>query len=64
MVTEKTNTANVRSATVIDLTYGAILFFFKVLSRVPMSTTWVFIGLLGGRELALRLRHSLDANRV
>ena len=24
------------------------------MSNIPMSTTWVFIGLLGGRELAMR----------
>ena len=46
-----------------------ILFYFKMHSKVPMSTTWVFIGLLGGRELAMSLRGAstrsvLDAVRV
>ena len=54
IVKSKTNTADIRSATIIDLSYGIILFFFKELNNVPMSTTWVFIGLLAGRELAIR----------
>lgn len=53
IVTSKTNTQDIRSATVIDFCYGLILIFFKELSAVPMSTTWVFLGLLAGRELAL-----------
>lgn len=54
IVKAKTNTADIRSATIIDLTYGLVLFFFKELNNVPMSTTWVFIGLLAGRELSIR----------
>lgn len=54
IVKVKTNTTDIRSATIIDLTYGLILLYFKELNNVPMSTTWVFIGLLAGRELAVR----------
>lgn len=75
VVTSKTNTLDVRSATFIDLLYGLVLLFFKVdyipklftamgmdvpwPEKMPMSTTWVFLGLLAGREvgIALRLRH-------
>ena len=56
IVLEKTNTNYLRSATIIDLCYGLILFFFKELNSIPMSTTWVFIGLLSGRELAMYSR--------
>ena len=56
IVLAKTNTTDIRSATIIDATYGVVLFFFKNLSNVPMSTTWVFIGLLAGRELAMNYR--------
>lgn len=54
IVLSKTNTTDIRSATIIDLTFAVILFFFKELNNVPMSTTWVFIGLLAGRELGIR----------
>lgn len=53
IVLEKTSTRYIRSATVIDFLYALILLVFKDWSSIPMSTTWVFIGLLSGRELAM-----------
>jgi hypothetical protein len=53
IINEKTNVADVRAATLVDLVYAAILFYFKMYNNVPMSTTWVFIGLLAGREFAI-----------
>ena len=60
IVRSKTNTQDIRSATFVDLIYGFVLLIFKqnILglwdAKLPMSTTWVFIGLLAGRELAIR----------
>jgi hypothetical protein len=75
VVTTKTNTLDVRSATFIDLLYGLVLLFFKVdyipklfaamdlavpwPEKMPMSTTWVFLGLLAGREVGISLRLNL-----
>lgn len=56
IVKSKTNTVDIRSATIIDATYGLVLYYFKELNNVPMSTTWVFLGLLAGREIAIRYR--------
>lgn len=56
IVKAKTNTVDVRSATIIDFIYGMVLLYFKELNNVPMSTTWVFLGLLAGREIAVRYR--------
>ncbi len=53
IVLNKTNTKYVRSATIIDFVYALILLVFKEWNSVPMSTTWVFIGLLSGREMAI-----------
>lgn len=53
VVVSKHNTRYVRSATLIDLFYFLILWVFKEMNDIPMSTTWVFIGLLTGRELAI-----------
>lgn len=58
IVNEKTKVTDVRAATLVDFVYAIILFYFKMLNNVPMSTTWVFIGLLGGRELAIALSKS------
>ena len=53
IVIQKRNTKYVRSATLIDLFYFVILYIFKEVNDIPMSTTWVFVGLLTGRELAV-----------
>ena len=58
IVTEKSVVTDVRFATLVDFVYCIILFYFKLYSQVPMSTTWVFIGLLGGRELGMAIRNS------
>ena len=57
IVVEKTNTKYVKSAIVVDLVYAVILIFFKQINNIPMSTTWVFIGLLTGREFAINTFH-------
>ena len=53
VVLDKTGTRYARSATIINTIYAAVLYYFKVLNDLPMSTTWVFVGLLCGRELAI-----------
>lgn len=53
VVEEKSSVVDVRAATIIDCVYAVILLYFKMHSKIPMSTTWVFIGLLSGRELAM-----------
>ena len=58
IVTEKSVVTDVRFATLIDFIYCIILFYFKLHSKVPMSTTWVFIGLLAGREIGMALMKS------
>lgn len=55
LVNEKVGIKDIRAATLVDLVYMGILYYFSCINRLPMSTTWVFIGLLGGRELAISL---------
>lgn len=62
IVNQKSNTKNIRSATIIDLIYGVFLFIFGNLNTIPMSTTWVFIGILAGRELAMT--YLLNKNKI
>ena len=63
VVDEKSDVFDVRPATIIDLLYAAILFVFKIWSKVPMSTTWVFVGLLAGREIAMTARRAGNGDR-
>ena len=53
IVSSKSGTRISRSATIMDFVYAIILWFFKEYNNLPMSTTWVFVGLLCGRELAV-----------
>lgn len=62
IVRAKTNTSDIRSAAFVNLIYGICLLIFKYNmlglwdAKLPMSTTWVFLGLLAGREVAMRMR--------
>ncbi len=55
IVSEKSDIKWSKAATIVDLVYGTILFVFQKMSNVPMSTTWVFLGLLAGREIILNV---------
>jgi hypothetical protein len=45
-----------RATTVISLLYGLVLLAFSGGARLPMSTSWLFLGLLAGREVGLGCR--------
>ena len=60
IVNEKSEVTDIRAATIIDFVYAGILLYKLTISTIPMSTTWVFIGLLGGRELGIRLRENVS----
>jgi hypothetical protein len=55
IVTEKSRVTDVRSATIIDFIYAILLVYKLTVSTVPMSTTWVFLGLLAGREIGMSI---------
>ncbi len=55
VVSEKIRISDVRAATLIDFTYVLLLIYKLFVSTVPMSTTWVFLGTIGGREMAVSL---------
>lgn len=57
LLLSKSHVDDPRSATLISATYGLILAGFAATSRQPLSSTWIFLGLLAGRELALQIRH-------
>ena len=63
IVTEKSYMTDVRSATVIDGVYALVLYYFITISVIPLSTTWVFIGLLAGREIAMSITDSKGKGR-
>lgn len=60
IVSSKLNSSNIRSATLIDFIYGSVLLLFTTINNIPMSTTWAFVGMLAGREIALRKKFYLN----
>lgn len=64
IVLSKTGTRYIRSAAIINFVFAAILYFFKELNGIPMSTTFVFIGLLCGRELAISYQHKTEQQKA
>jgi hypothetical protein len=63
IVEEKAVVVDVRHATMIDAVYAMVLVVFTMVSKIPMSTTWVFLGLLAGRELAINLTRAKAERR-
>ena len=63
LIISKTSTKFIRSATIIDLVYAFLLLYFKQYNNIPMSTTFVFVGMLAGRELALNT-YNLKKNQL
>lgn len=57
IVLSKTGTRYVRSSAIINFVFAGILYFFKELNGIPLSTSFVFMGLLCGRELAIAHQH-------
>jgi hypothetical protein len=64
IVNEKKNISDVRAATIVDFVYFLLLYYLKFVSTIPISTTWVFIGLLGGRELAMSIQEASKKKRL
>ncbi|GIV36785.1 MAG: hypothetical protein KatS3mg032_1164 [Cyclobacteriaceae bacterium] len=58
VVSEKIRIADVRAATLVDFTYVLLLIYKLLDSTIPLSTTWVFLGVIGGREIAVNIARS------
>ena len=63
IVTEKSRVTDIRSATIIDFVYAILLIYKLTISTVPMSTTWVFLGLLAGREIGMSIMDGKEKGR-
>lgn len=62
IVNQKSQSNDIREATMINFVYALIILFFKEYSNLPMSTTWVFLGLLAGREIAYHAQNLKGSN--
>ncbi|MGM0636240.1 MAG: hypothetical protein ACQESK_09255 [Bacteroidota bacterium] len=71
VVSKKSRISDIRAATLVDLSYVILLIYKLFISTVPMSTTWVFLGIIGGREIAISIarkkkgkKHKKKAGRL
>lgn len=53
IVSEKKDITNIRSTSIINLSFAFIIFILGRVNHIPMATTWIFIGILAGRELCI-----------
>lgn len=53
IVEEKSDLKNIRSSVIFNITYSILLLVFKFNDRINITTTWLFLGLLDGRELSI-----------
>lgn len=63
VVSEKVRISDARAATLVDFSYVILLVYKLFISTVPLSTTWVFLGIIGGREIAVSLIRKKSGNR-
>ncbi len=61
VVSEKSDIKSAKAGTIVDIVYASVLIIFQKWSNLPMSTTWVFLGLLAGRESILHIITSRDS---
>jgi len=55
IVEEKTDIKNIHSTSMINLNLAIMILIMTYIGTIPIATTWIFIGILGGRELAITL---------
>lgn len=53
IVNEKTDISNIHSTSMINLNLAIMILIMTYIGTIPIATTWIFIGILGGRELSL-----------
>ncbi|MDD2840260.1 MAG: hypothetical protein PHY80_04020 [Rickettsiales bacterium] len=53
IVDEKTDISNIHSTSMINLSFAIVILLMTYIGTIPVATTWMFIGILAGRELSI-----------
>jgi hypothetical protein len=53
IVKEKIDAGNIKSTTIFNFICSFILLYLQFFNKIPLTTTWVFLGLISGRELSI-----------
>lgn len=52
IVNEKSD-INIKSSVVFNFLFSFVMLFIQCVSKIPITSTWMFLGILAGRELAI-----------
>lgn len=58
IIEEKTDVKNIMSSVLFNILHSVVLLLLKLNSEVPIPTSWIFTGLLDGRELGIVTKKS------
>jgi hypothetical protein len=53
IISKKNNANNLKMNVIINILFTMVLFLFKVINNVSIATTFVFLGILAGKDLAI-----------
>lgn len=60
IISEKKDIQSSKAATLLDIFYAILLLLALSYNSFPVSTTWLFLGILAGRELSLNVATAKD----
>lgn len=56
IIDAKNGLDNPKTNSILNIAFSLIIFMFQYINTTPVATTWSFVGLLSGRELALSMK--------
>ena len=56
IINAKNGLDNPKTNSIINIAFSLIILMFQYINTTPVATTWSFVGLLSGRELALSMK--------
>ena len=63
-VNKKTDINNTYSSTMVNLSFAFVILIISMFNNIPMATTWIFIGILAGRELSIAKNKNKDVELI
>lgn len=55
IITQKSDVKNIKTAVIFNTLFSFMLLFIQHINNVPITSTWMFLGVLAGREIAISL---------
>ena len=55
IITQKSDVKNIKTAVIFNTLFAFMLLFIQHINNVPITSTWMFLGVLAGREIAISI---------